>query len=166
MPEMSASTTANTAPASAASFHANLSSTTLGQDNDGQVTARTASLHSNLSSTTLGQDANNQHPAPAQPESAASSPRYIYTKKTGRPPNPDAQPKSKSALGKFMSKFQSPAVRQGNDARDRELLEEERTGVKIWTATETPTGQGSAGAFQAGGVIGGWYSRWPPQRQE
>ncbi len=163
---MSASTTANTTPAGAVSLHSNISSTTLGKDNDGQPQAEAASLHSNLSSTTLGQDKNSRPPAPAQLESAASSPRYIYTKKTGRPPNPDAQLKPKSALSKFMSKFQSPAVRQGNEARDRELLEEERRGVKIWTATETPTGAGSAGSFQAGGVIGGWYSRWPPQRQE
>ena len=163
---MSASAPASATPAGAVSLHSNLSSTTLVKDDDSQPPARAASLHSNLSSTTIGKDNDVQTPAPAQPESAASSPRYLYYTETGRPPNPDAQPKPQSALGKFMTKFQSPAVRQGNEARDRELLEEERKGVKVWTATETPTGAGSAGSFQAGGVIGGWYSRWPPQRVE
>ncbi len=55
-------------------------------------------------------------------------------------PNPDAQPKEKSKVSKFLTKFQSSAVKATNEAREREKLEEERTGRKIYTPTGVPQG--------------------------
>lgn len=60
---------------------------------------------------------------------------YVYVEKHGTP-NPDAKPKEKSRLGKFLSKFQSPAVKGTTAARDRVKLEEERTGVKKVQVTD------------------------------
>ena len=99
------------------------------------------SLHSALSTTTLSKGTvtttTASQPTP-QPE------RYLYYKKTGRAPNPDAQLKPKSKLDKLLSKFQSPAVKRTNAARERELLEEERRGVKIYSATGVAMGSGQA----------------------
>ena len=58
---------------------------------------------------------------------------YVESYKT---PNPNAQPKKKSKLSEFFSKFQSPAVKSTNAARERELLEQERTGVKKVVVTD------------------------------
>ncbi len=120
--------------------------------------AKPASLHSNPSSTSLDKDKDGDgQPAAAETQPPQANPsRYLYYEKTGRAPNPNAQLKPKSKLGAFFSKFQSPAVKKTNDARDRELLEEERRGVKIYTATGAPMGSAQAtGAYMAGGVEGG-----------
>lgn len=55
--------------------------------------------------------------------------QYVYVDKVGTP-NPDAQPKKKSKISSFFSKFQSPAVKATNAAREKVLLEQERTGVR------------------------------------
>ncbi len=120
----------------------------------------TPSLHSSLSTTTLGKadsdtttlnqpDSNTTTTATAPQTSEPKQPsRYLYYEKTGRPPNPDAQLKPKSKLDKLLSKFQSPAVQKTNAARERELLEEERRGVKISSATGVAMGSGQAvGAY-------------------
>jgi hypothetical protein len=113
------------------------------------------SLHSNPSSTNLDKHDASQPPVTKQEEPRTQPDRYLYYKKTGRAPNPDAQLKPKSKLSSFLSKFQSPAVKKTNDARDRELLEEERRGVKIYTATGVPTGADqNTGAYMAGGIAG------------
>ncbi|KAK0741556.1 hypothetical protein B0T18DRAFT_394134 [Schizothecium vesticola] len=67
-----------------------------------------------------------QPPAPQQ---------YVYVDKVGTP-NPDAQPKKKSKISSFFSKFQSPAVKATNAARERVLLEQERTGVRKVQVTD------------------------------
>ena len=64
---------------------------------------------------------------PAQP--------YVYIEKVGTP-NPDAQPKTKSKFSNFLSKFQSPAVKATKAARERELLKQERTGVRTVQVTD------------------------------
>ncbi|KAK1835029.1 hypothetical protein QBC39DRAFT_182917 [Podospora conica] len=62
--------------------------------------------------------------------------QYVYVDKVGTP-NPDAQPKKKSKISSFFSKFQSPAVKATNAARDKVLLEQERTGVRKVQVTDT-----------------------------
>jgi hypothetical protein len=89
------------------------------------------SLRSTTSSVTLAVKPDHEKEKELVPE------RYTYVKKTG-PANPDAQPKEKSKLGKFLTKFQSPAVKKTNAAREKELLEEERTGTKKYTVLGTP----------------------------
>ena len=88
------------------------------------TTAKPPSLHSKASSTTLVPTSNQ-----AQTASTESSSVHLY-EPTGRPPNPDAQPKGKSKLSKLLSKLASPTVRRSLDLHERQLLEEERTGVK------------------------------------
>lgn len=104
----------------------------------------TSSLRSYDSSTSLGTKTDQTQTAEAQQNKnnnngvhEAGPARYLYYERKG-PGNPDAQPKPKSKLSKFLSKFQSPAVKQTNAARERERLEEERTGVKVYTALGTP----------------------------
>lgn len=101
--------------------------------------AENPSLHSRASSVTLTTkpDASQSQPASATGKHEAGPARYVYQERVGAP-NPDAQPKQKSKVGRFLSKFQSPAVKQTNAARDRELLEQERTGVKTYTPLGTP----------------------------
>lgn len=114
---------------------------------DGATTPNTStafSLHSMASATTLVPDQSKVTAENAEKDNEGKEPeRYLYYKRIG-PPNPDAQPKPKSTLNKLMSKFQSPAVKQANEAREREKLEEERRGVKIYSALGAP-----AGAWQA-----------------
>ena len=90
------------------------------------------SLYSTTSSVTLIPD---QPPTDTTLATTTSSelPRYTRITPTGVPPNPSAQPKPKSALTKLFGKLQSPAVKQSVAARERELLEEERTGLKKTT---------------------------------
>ncbi|KAK4141803.1 uncharacterized protein C8A04DRAFT_30648 [Dichotomopilus funicola] len=108
---------------------------------------------STASSTTL----TNKLPNPLDPQTQPSTSnttsdngtltQYIYTERVG-PPNLDAQPKKKSKLSKFLSTFQSSAVQQTNAAREREKLEEQRTGVRKTAAMGAPQGTGqSFGAF-------------------
>lgn len=110
------------------------------------------SLHSNPSSSSLGttSTAKPEKPSDAaggqtkQPEGSGgpkpyTPQRYVYYERTGVP-NPDAQPKPKSRLSKFLSRFQSPAVKSTLAAREREKLEEERRGVKIYTPIAAPSG--------------------------
>lgn len=87
-------------------------------------TTKPPSLQSKASSTTLVPTSDQTQTASPEPSSA-----HLY-KATGRPPNPDAQPKPKSKLSKLMSKLASPSVRRSLDLHERQLLEEERTGVK------------------------------------
>ncbi len=101
----------------------------------------TPSLRSKASSTTLAVTTT----ARASGTDAADPPRYLYHQKVG-PGNPNAQQKAKSKLAKFMSKFQSPVVQQTNAARDRELLEEERTGIRVLTPAGAVAGSGQATA--------------------
>jgi len=68
-----------------------------------------------------------------KPEAARSQYTYIHSQKA---PNPDAKPKTKGKLGTFLSKFRSPAVKATTALRERELLEQERTGVKKVSATD------------------------------
>lgn len=118
---------------------------------------KSPSLHSTTSSLTLIPDqrltSNAQTNAPS-----SELPYYTSTRPTGKAPKPFAQKKPQSALGKFMSKFQSPAVRQTTAARERELLEEERTGVKKVTTGSAASDPGAATAahyaFSGGGPGG------------
>ncbi|KAK4096849.1 hypothetical protein N658DRAFT_501095 [Parathielavia hyrcaniae] len=87
--------------------------------------ARPPSSHS-TASTTL---AVKPDPAKDQPETEFHPKRYGYIDKVGAG-NPDAKPKEKSKLGKLMSKFQNPVVKQSLAACEREKLEQERTGVR------------------------------------
>jgi len=107
--------------------------------NSAQNKEHAPSLRSKASSTTLAVTATTEAPEPA----ANDPPRYLYRQRVG-PGNPNAEQKPKSKLAKFMSKFQSPAVQQTKAARDREILEEERTGVRVLT----PAGA-VAGSMQA-----------------
>ncbi|KAK3897819.1 hypothetical protein C8A05DRAFT_38606 [Staphylotrichum tortipilum] len=111
---------------------------------------KSPSLHSKTSSITL---------IPEQPQPTASAgsgelPRYIHYERTGDP-NPEAQPKHKSRFNKLMSKFQSPAVKRTVAVRERELLEEERTGIKKHTTGSAASDPGPATAahyaFSGGG---------------
>ncbi|KAK3356548.1 hypothetical protein B0T25DRAFT_536966 [Lasiosphaeria hispida] len=68
-------------------------------------------------------------------EQSLSQPRYVYVEKRSEP-KPNIAPKTKSKLSRFMSKFQSPAVQATKAAREREQLEEVRTGVKKYQATD------------------------------
>lgn len=106
----------------------------------------TPSLHSFASSTTLHTTGTADTDRTQMAITATTTtnadkepPRYTYIERSGRAPNPDAQPKPKSKLSKFMSKLQSPAVRQTNEARERQKLEEERRGVTICTTMGTPS---------------------------
>ena len=89
---------------------------------------KSPSLYSTTSSATLIPD-----DTPQATTSSSELPRYTRITPTGVPPNPSAQPKPKSALTKLFGKLQSPAVKQSVAARERELLEEERTGLKKTT---------------------------------
>ncbi|KAK0614728.1 hypothetical protein B0T14DRAFT_528967 [Immersiella caudata] len=71
-----------------------------------------------------------------KPEAPAARSQFAYVDRRITP-NPDAQPKQKGKLSKFLSKFQSPAVKATNAIREREMLEQERTGVKKVSATDT-----------------------------
>ena len=89
------------------------------------TTTKSPSLQSKASSSTTLVPTSDQ----SQTASIESSSAHLY-KPTGRAPNPDAQPKPKSKLSKLMSKLASPSVRRSLDLHERQLLEEERTGVK------------------------------------
>jgi len=70
-----------------------------------------------------------------KPKQPPALQQYVYVNKVGTP-NPDAQPKKKSKISSFFSKFQSPAVKATNAARERVLLEQERTGVRKVQVTD------------------------------
>ena len=73
--------------------------------------------------------------------------QYVYVARRTTP-NPDAQPKPKSRLSKFLSKFESSAVRQANASREEKRLEAERTGVHKRSVSVVPGNAGqSTGAF-------------------
>ncbi|KAK3299889.1 uncharacterized protein B0H64DRAFT_379369 [Chaetomium fimeti] len=96
------------------------------------------SLHSTTSSTTLTAPTTNQTATNQTTTPPTREPRqYVYVDKRVAP-NPDAQPKPKSRLSRFLSKFESSVVRQANAAREREALEAERTGVRKYAATGAP----------------------------
>ncbi|KAK0650006.1 hypothetical protein B0T16DRAFT_389951 [Cercophora newfieldiana] len=69
-------------------------------------------------------------------ESTQTRTAYTYVQSVGTP-NPDAKPKTKGKFASFLSKFQSPAVKASTAIRDREQLEQERTGVKKVQVTDT-----------------------------
>ncbi|KAK3987240.1 hypothetical protein QBC44DRAFT_331967 [Cladorrhinum sp. PSN332] len=77
--------------------------------------------------------------------------RYLYTERVA-PPNPDYQRKPPSKLSKFMSKFQSPAVKATKSKKKQEEDEEKRTGVKTYTAIGAPQGSGQWTADAIGNV--------------
>ncbi|KAK0702233.1 hypothetical protein B0H67DRAFT_393913 [Lasiosphaeris hirsuta] len=87
------------------------------------------------SSTTLRDQDQDQDQENSNAEQSSTRPRYVYVEKVSEP-KPDAAPKIKSRISKFMSKFQSPAVRATKAAREREQLEEVRTGVKKYQAMD------------------------------
>jgi hypothetical protein len=130
---MDASTTPNTS--TAPSLHSMASATTLVPDQTKPTNEKAEKDNGERDS--VEEDNTDKYSA------ERDVPRYLYYKKTGTP-NPDAQPKPKTKLDKLMSKFQSPAVRRTNAAREREKLEEERTGVRVYT----PAGA-VAGSYQA-----------------
>ena len=86
------------------------------------ATTKPPSLYSKASSTTLV-------PTSDQTQTTSKEPCHTYYQRMG-PPNPEAQPKSKSKLGKLLSKLPSSAVQRSVDMRERQLVEEERTGVR------------------------------------
>ncbi|KAH6651233.1 hypothetical protein F5144DRAFT_558848 [Chaetomium tenue] len=100
------------------------------------------SLPSSTSSTTLATTTTTtttttQTPTNNPPQPPREPQQYTYISKRTTP-NPDAQPKQKSRLGKFLSKFESSAVRQANAVKESKRLEAERTGVHKLAATGTP----------------------------
>jgi hypothetical protein len=71
-----------------------------------------------------------------KPERApAARSQYTYVDRRVAP-NPDAKPKVKGKLSTFLSKFRSPAVQASTAIREREMLEQERTGVKKVSGTD------------------------------
>lgn len=80
-----------------------------------------------------------------KPEQPFTRQQYVYVDKI-KAPNPNAQPKKKSKLSSFLSKFQNPAVRQSETARETRRLEEERTGVRTVQVTDVSK---SSNAFAA-----------------
>lgn len=108
-------------------------------------TAKTDPPDSSLSrrsSTTLH---DNEEQKPEQPYVRQ---QYVYVDKI-KAPNPDAQPKKKSKLSSFLSKFQNPAVRQSEAVRENRRLEEERTGVRTVQVTDVSR---STNAWAAGSL--------------
>jgi len=83
-----------------------------------------------------GKDSDNNHNnQPQQGEGGPSATtyedlhRYVYVSERVEP-KPEAVAKPQSRFSKFMTKFQSPAVKATKAAHAREMLEQERTGVK------------------------------------
>ncbi|KAK4226560.1 hypothetical protein QBC38DRAFT_480088 [Podospora fimiseda] len=97
-------------------------------------------------STTLC-EADQPKPKP-KPQTPA---RYLYTERVA-PPNPDYKPKPPSKLSKFMSKFQSPAVKSTKAKKKEEEDEEKRTGIKTYTAIGAPQGSGQWTADAVGNI--------------
>lgn len=56
--------------------------------------------------------------------------QYYYVEKSKKGPQPDYVPKPKSKFSKFLSKFQSPAVKATLDAQEKMKTEDIRKGVK------------------------------------
>jgi len=80
-----------------------------------------------------------------KPEQPFTRQQYVYVDKI-KAPNPNAQPKKKSKLSSFLSKFQNPAVRHSEATREARQLEEERTGVRTVQVTDVSK---SSNAFAA-----------------
>lgn len=135
-----------------------------------EASSRPASVRSVASSVTLAaENANSQNPSGNQNTDTTSSPppfptipdtvdtdsihsnhtspgsttqkrEYRYTKPTGRPPNPNAQPKQKGKLGQFVQKFQTPGVRRSIEIAEREKPKAEQTGIHVRSSTGAPGG--------------------------
>jgi hypothetical protein len=117
------------------SFHSTSSST---------VQTTTSQTYTNNDQTTPNQTITNQ---PSENTATHEPGQYTYVEKRTIP-NPDAQPKQNSRLGKFLSKFESSAVRQANAAREAKRLEAERTGVHKRAVSVVPgNATQSTGAF-------------------
>ena len=117
------------------SFHSPSSST---------LQTTTSQTYTNNDQTTSNQTITHQ-----SPESTATHEpgQFTYVRKRTTP-NPDAQPKQKSRLSKFLSKFESSAVRQANASREHKQLEAERTGVHKSSVSVVPgNAMQSTGAF-------------------
>ncbi|KAK4211343.1 hypothetical protein QBC37DRAFT_427113 [Rhypophila decipiens] len=56
--------------------------------------------------------------------------QYHYVEQSKKGPQPDYVPKPKSKFSKFLSKFQSPAVKSTLAAREAKQVEDIRKGVK------------------------------------
>ncbi|KAL2192993.1 hypothetical protein P885DRAFT_81724 [Corynascus similis CBS 632.67] len=122
--------------------------------NSNQTAPTSASLHSTTSYSSLAstakpdsdpttttspqgrQDENNKTDSTTPAREVPQD--YVYYERKG-PPNPNAQPKQKSRLSKFLEKFQSPVVQQANAARERKQLEEERTGIRTYRPAGAPS---------------------------
>ncbi|EAQ93744.1 predicted protein [Chaetomium globosum CBS 148.51] len=101
-------------------------------------TTSSATLATTTTTTTQTLTNNTPQAGTTTPQQPPHEPhQYIYVSKRTTP-NPDAQPKQKSRLSRFLSKFESSAVRQANAARESKRLEAERTGVHTLAVTGTP----------------------------
>ncbi|AEO63836.1 87a3f0f4-1704-4623-890f-09371f03413b [Thermothielavioides terrestris] len=119
-----------------ASIRSTASSVTLAVNDEARNVPNNATNTGNA--TTTNTDATNSPSRLRQPHD------YRYTKPTGRPPNPNAQPKQKGKLGQFMERFQTPAVRRSIEIAEREKLRAERTGVRVRSSTGAPAGSGQS----------------------
>ena len=79
-----------------------------------------------------------------EPQASSSStggpqnpPEFTYAGKA-KTPKPDYKTPEKSKIGKFLSKFKSPAVKRTTQLRDRAKEEQERTGVVKLRSTPAP----------------------------
>ncbi|KAK4161073.1 hypothetical protein QBC43DRAFT_303308 [Cladorrhinum sp. PSN259] len=87
-----------------------------------------------------------------QPKRKPETPaRYLYVDRVA-PPNPNYVPKPPSRLSKFMSKFQSPAVKSTKAKKKAEEDEEKRTGIRTYTPIGAPSGGSQWTADAVGGL--------------
>ncbi|KAK1750390.1 hypothetical protein QBC47DRAFT_393995 [Echria macrotheca] len=105
------------------------------------------------SSTSSRDDQTTLNDAPQKQPQPQARQAYVYIDKV-KPPNPDAQPKKKSKIGAFLSKFQSPAVKKTTQLRDDKKLEEERTGVRTVQVTDTARSSNAWAAEGLGHALG------------
>ncbi|KAK0726363.1 hypothetical protein B0T21DRAFT_33206 [Apiosordaria backusii] len=129
------------------------SSSTAPQDTDQKTLTTKASNESLTAASTVVPDDETTRKKPLETPA-----RYLYYEKVAEP-NPDYVAKPPSKLSKFMSKFQSPAVKATKAKRQAEIDEERRTGVKVYTPAGAPMGSGqhvgnSIGNFGGAGGIG------------
>lgn len=88
-------------------------------------------------SSTIKEDRNQSEPNQQdQPSSSSTTEQpepvrqqYVYVKANKKGPQPDYQTKPMSRLSKFMSKFQSPAVKATNSIREKGKEEDIKSGV-------------------------------------
>ncbi|KAK3314398.1 hypothetical protein B0H66DRAFT_568361 [Apodospora peruviana] len=109
---------------------------------DQQTLNRTESVSSQLSSSSTAAakygNKKQSESGPSEPPPAGEEGRqqYVYYKKNKKRPQPDTAPKEMSRLSKFMSKFQSPAVKATKSIREREEEEDRRLGITRTEVTD------------------------------